>query len=111
MKERSQEVGHRRFMRLPVAMPVVARTTQLGDTEVHGTVWNIGGGGLMAKFPAQILPGSVVDLVLESHTGPLPVAGEVVWTEPPGHQVGHGIAFREPKGHDFAFGLFLSENQ
>ena len=110
MKERSQEVGHRRFVRLPVAVPVAARAAQFGDTEVHGTVWNIGGGGLMAKFPAQILPGSVVDLALQARTGPLTVTGEVVWTEAPGHQVGHGIAFREPKGPDFAFNLFLNEN-
>ncbi len=110
MKEPSQEVEHRRFVRLPVAVPVVGRAAQFGDTEVHGTVWNIAGGGLMAKFPAQILPGSMVDLVLQCRTGPLTVAGEVVWAGPPGHQVGHGIAFREPKGPDFAFSLFLSEN-
>ena len=111
MKDRSQEVGHRRYVRLPVAVPVVGRAAQFGDTEVHGTVWNIGGGGLMAKFPAQILPGSVVDLVLQTRTAPLTVAGEVVWAEPRGQQVGHGIAFREPKGADFAFSLFLSENE
>ena len=110
MKERSQGVGHRRFVRLPVAVPVAARAAQFGDKEVHGTVWNIGEGGLMAKFPAQILPGSVVDLALQARTGPLTVTGEVVWTGAPGHQVGHGIAFREPKGPDFAFNLFLSEN-
>jgi len=110
VRERSQEVGHRRFVRLPVAVPVVGRAAQFGDTEVHGTVWNIGGGGLMAKFPVRILPGSIVDLVLQPCTGPLAVTGEVAWTEPPGHQVGHGIAFREPRGHDFALSFFLNEN-
>ena len=110
MRGRSQEVGHRRFVRLPVAVPVVGRAAQFGDTEVHGTVWNIGEGGLMAKFPVQILPGSVVDLILQPRTGPLAVTGEVAWTEPPGHQVGHGIAFRDPKGHGFALSFFFSKN-
>ncbi len=110
MGERSQEVEHRRFVRLPVSVPVVSRAAQFGDTELHGMVWNIGGGGLLAKFPVQIVPGSVVDLVLQTHNGPLAVNGQVAWAEPPGTQIGHGIAFREPKGHNIAFDLFSSEN-
>jgi hypothetical protein len=110
MGERNQTVGHRRFGRLPVAMPVIGRAAQFGDTELHGMVWNIGGGGLLAKFPVQIAPGSVVDLVLQTRTGPLAVDGQVAWTEPPGTQIGHGIAFREPRGDDFASDLFLGEN-
>ncbi len=110
MGERSEEVGHRRFGRLPVAVPVVSRAAQFGDTALHGMVWNIGGGGLLAKFPVQIVPGSVVDLVLQTRTGPLAVNGQVAWTEPPGTQIGHGIAFSEPRGDDFASDLFLGEN-
>ncbi len=110
MRERSQEVGHRRFGRLRVLVPVVGRAAQFGDTELHGIVWNIGGGGLMAKFPARIRPGSVVDLILQTRNGPLAVDGQVAWTEPPGTRIGHGIAFPEPKGHDFAVDLFSSED-
>ncbi len=110
MRQRSQEVGHRRFVRLPVAVPVVGRAAQFGDTEVHGTVWNLGGGGLMAKFPVRIVPGSVVALVLQTRRGFLAVNGEVAWADPPGTQISHGIAFREPRGDDFALDLFHSEN-
>ena len=110
MRQRSQEVGHRRFVRLLVSVPVVGRAAQFGDTEVHGTVWNIGRGGLMAKLPVWIVPGSVLALVLQTRTGPLAVTGEVAWADPPGPQISHGIAFRDPRGHDFALALFHSEN-
>ncbi len=110
MRERSQEVGHRRFGRLPVAIPVVGRAAQFGDTELHGTARNIGEGGLLAEFPVQIRPGSLVALVLQTSTGPVTITGQVAWAEPAGQQIGHGIAFREPKGHDFAVDLFSSEN-
>jgi hypothetical protein len=110
VRQRSREVGHRRFVRLPVSVPVVGRAAQFGDTEVHGTMWNIGGGGLMAKFPVRIVPGSVVALVLRTRTGLLAVNGQVAWADPPGTQIRHGIAFREPRGDDFALALFHSEN-
>ena len=110
MRRHSQQVERRHFVRLPVAVPVVGRAAQFGDTEVHGTVWNLGGGGLMAKFPVWIVPGSVVALVLQTRTGPLAVTGEVAWADPPGIQISHGIAFRDPRGHDFALALFHSEN-
>jgi hypothetical protein len=110
MRQRGQQVGHRRFVRLSVSVPVVGRAAQFGDTEVHGTVWNIGGGGLMAEFPVRIVPGSVVALVLQTRRGFLAVNGEVAWADPRGTQMGHGIAFREPRGDDFALDLFHSEN-
>jgi hypothetical protein len=110
MRQRGQQVGHRRFVRLSVSVPVVGRAAQFGDTEMHGTVWNIGGGGLMAELPVRIVPGSVVALVLQTRRGFLTVNGEVAWADPPGTQISHGIAFREPRGDDFALDLFHSEN-
>jgi len=110
MRQRGQQVGHRRFVRLSVSVPVVGRAAQFGDTEMHGTVWNIGGGGLMAELPVRIVPGSVVALVLQTRRGFLTVNGEVAWADPPGTQISHGIAFREPRGDDFALALFHSEN-
>jgi len=110
MRQRGQQVGHRRFVRLSVSVPVVGRAAQFGDTEMHGTVWNIGGGGLMAELPVRIVPGSVVALVLQTRRGFLTVKGAVAWADPPGTQISHGIAFREPRGDDFALDLFHSEN-
>ena len=110
MRARSQEVGHRRFVRLPVSLPVLGRAAQFGATEVPGTVGNLGGGGLLATFPVRIVPGSVVALVLQTRRGVLAVTGVVAWADPPGTQISHGIAFRELRGHDFALDLFHSEN-
>ncbi len=111
MRERTQEVGHRRFVRLPVSVPVVGRADQFGETELQGTVRNISDGGLLAEFPVQIVPESRVSLVLHTRRGPLPVEGHVVWADPPGDRTRHGIAFLEPKGYDFALTLFLDENR
>lgn len=110
MRDGSQAVGHRRFLRLPVSVPVIGRAAQFGDTELPGTVRNIGRGGLMAEFPVLMFPGSVVALTLKTHDGPLAVTGQVVWTQPPGTQIAHGIAFREPRGDDFAVALFQGED-
>lgn len=49
-------------------------------------------------------------LTCELLQGALAVNGQVVWADPRGTQISHGIAFREPRGHDFALALFLSEN-
>ncbi len=110
MSERTQTLGHRRFVRLPVAVPVLGRAAQVGETELRGTVRNVSGGGLMAEFPVQIEPESRVSLVLHTRRGPLPVTGHVAWADPPGEAIRHGIAFENPKGHDFARELFLSES-
>ncbi len=110
MSERTQTLGHRRFVRLPVAVPVLGRAAQVGEPDLRGTVRNISGGGFLAEFPARIVPESRVSLVLHTRKGPLPVKGHVVWTDPPGNAVRHGIAFQNPKGHDFAIELFLSES-
>ncbi len=110
MRDRSQAVGRRRFVRLPLVVPVVGRAAQFGDMELHGTVRNLGGGGLMAEFPVLIVAGSVVDLTLQTRHGPLAVTGQVAWAGPPSTQVGHGIAFREPRGDDFASELVQREN-
>ncbi len=109
MRDRSQEVGHRRFPRLPVSVPVIGRAAAFGDTEVPGTARNISGGGLMAEFPVLMFPGSVVDLTLQTRHGALAVTGQVAWAEARGARIGHGIAFREPRGDDFASELVQRE--
>ena len=109
MRKRNQEVGHRHFLRLPVLVSVKGRAAQFGETELQGVVRNVGGGGLMAEFPVQIVPGSVVDLTLQTRQGPVPVTGEVAWTGTPGPQVAHGIALREPRGEEFVRELVQHE--
>ncbi len=111
MSERTQTVGHRRFIRFPLAMPVTGRAAQFGEPDLRGTVRNVSGGGLMAEFPVQIVPGTVMALVLQTRHGPLALTGQIAWADPPGNAIRHGVAFSEPKGHDFALTLSLEENR
>ncbi len=98
MSDRSQEVGHRHYVRLPVALPVIGRAAQFADQALPGTAQNLGGGGLRAEFPVLLVPGSAVALTLQTCEGPIGLTGQVVWAGPPGPYVAHGIAFREPPG-------------
>ncbi len=109
LQERSQSVGHRHYLRLPVSLPVIGRVAPFGDQALPGTVQNLGGGGLRAEFPVLLGPGSIVALTLQTRHGPLPLIGQVAWAGPPGPQVVHGIAFRESRGDAFARDLVQRE--
>jgi hypothetical protein len=102
-------LGERRFPRFGVELPVVGRVPQFPGRDIHGTVRNIGRGGLMAEFPVELVSGSFVDLTLHTQNGPLAEAGRVVWVACSGGTVRHGLAFSEPKGRDFVVDLFLGK--
>ena len=110
MSESLQGLDRRRFVRFPVAVPVVGRAAQVGELALRGTVRNICGGGLMAELPIQVQDGSIVHLTLQAGEGPLLVEGQVVWVDPPGERIRHGFAFPIPKGYAFGLQLFLSES-
>ncbi len=109
VSDRSQEVGHRHYVRFPIAVPVLGRTAQFGDQALPGTVQNLGGGGLRAEFPIRLGPGTIVALTLQTRHGPLALTGPVAWTGAPGPQIAHGIAFRDPPGDAFARALVQGE--
>jgi hypothetical protein len=102
-------LGERRFPRFTVALPVVGRVPQFPDQDLHGTVRNIGRGGLMAEFPVELVPGSFVDLTLRAQTGLLEERGKVVWANCTGGTARHGLAFPEPKGRDYMVDLFVGQ--
>jgi hypothetical protein len=102
-------LGERRFPRFEVALPVVGRVPQFPERDIHGTVRNIGRGGLMAEFPVELVSGSFVDLTLHTQNGLQEEAGRVVWINRTGGTVRHGLAFSEPKGHDFLMDPFLGQ--
>ena len=102
-------LGERRFPRFDVVLPVVGRAPQFPERDLHGTVRNIGRGGLMAEFPVELVTGSFVDLTLHTQNGLQEEAGRVVWINRTGGTVRHGLAFSEPKGRDFMAGLFLGQ--
>lgn len=102
-------LGERRFPRFEVALPVVGRVPQFPERDIHGTVRNIGRGGLMAEFPVELVSGSFVDLTLHTRNGLQEEAGRVVWVACAGATVRHGLAFSEPKGRDYMVDLFLGQ--
>jgi hypothetical protein len=108
--ESLQELDRRRFVRFPVAVPVVGRAAQVGALELRGTVRNVSGGGLMAEFSIQVQHGSTVYLTLEAGEEPVPVEGRVLWVDDPGERIRHGVVFPDPKGYAFGLQLFLSEH-
>jgi hypothetical protein len=101
----------RQFVRLPVSLPVVGRAPQFPGEALQGTVRNISGGGMMAEFPVELVPGSAAEFQLQTRRGPLAVAGRVIWASISESRVRHGVAFAEPKGQAFAMDLFLGENR
>lgn len=111
---RQQKEGRserRRFERLPVSVPALCRTPQFRGTEVRGIVRYVSAGGLMVELPVEVVPGSLIRLILPTRSGPLEVEGRVMWTAVNGTTIRHGLAFREPKAPDFAVDLFLGEKR
>jgi twitching motility two-component system response regulator PilG len=106
----SQNLGKRRFPRLAISLPVVGRTWQFGESEVPGVIRDIGAGGVMVEFAARALPGSLLNLRLETRQGTLGLNGTVVWSTAGGEGVLHGLTFREPKDLRFVLDLFLDEH-
>jgi CheY-like chemotaxis protein len=93
--------SQRRFPRVAVTCPVLARVPQFPGRTLRGTVRNLSRGGLLAEFPVKLVVGSEVEFTLETPRGALPETGRVVSTIASGDVVHHGIAFLEPKGPSF----------
>jgi hypothetical protein len=108
----TRETSRRRqFLRLPVSLPVLGRAPQFPGEALRGMVLNVSGGGMLAEFPVELVPGSAVDFVIQTRHGQLEVEGEVIWTSIAEGRIRHGVAFPEPRGQAFAVDLFLGENR
>lgn len=103
--------GVRQFERFPVSLPAVGWTAQFPGKVIEGMVRVIGAGGFMAELSVQMVPGSTVDLVLDTQRGAVEVKGRVVWTSASGGTVRHGFAFPAPKAPDFAAALHAAESR
>ncbi len=93
--------SQRRFPRVAVTCPVLARVPQFPGRALRGLVRNVSRGGLLAEFPVELVLGSRVELTLATPQGPHPETGRVTWASASGDTVRHGIAFLEPKGPSF----------
>ena len=90
-------------------MPVTAQAAQFPGRGLHGTVRDIGRGGLMAEFPVALVPGSIVVLSLRTQRQSLEEAGRVAWVKTVEGRVRHGFAFSEPKARRYAVDLYRQE--
>lgn len=91
----------RRFERVPVSLPAIARAPQFPGTALRGVVLYIAAGGLMVELPVEVVSGSTLWVLLQTRQGPREVEGKVVWTAAAGGTVHHGLAFAEPEEPDF----------
>ena len=103
--------GVRQFERFPVSLPAVGWTAQFPGKVIEGVVRDISAGGFMAELSVQMVPGSTVDLVLDTHRGALELKGRVVWNSVSGQLSRHGFAFPQPKAPDFAASLLAAESR
>jgi CheY-like chemotaxis protein len=97
----SVEFGQRRFVRFPVAVAVTGKALQFPDRSLRGTVRDIGRGGLMAEFPVTLVPGSLIQVSLNTPSGPIQETGRVIWAAKARQAVRHGLAFPEVKPRGF----------
>ncbi len=106
-----ESLGRRRFLRLPVSLPLIGQLAEQSGGQIHGTVRNLCSGGMMVELPVEVVPGNSMRSVLQTKQGPMQVEGRVVWTAASGERIHHGVAFPEPKSHLFAVELFLRESR
>ncbi len=97
MAARDELVGHRRFVRVPVTLPVIGHGAPDSPPALPGLVRNVSRGGLLAVFRETLAPGKELSLLLQTPRGALELVGQVVWAAPQPEGVHHGIAFREPQ--------------
>ena len=102
---RGKYLEARRFDRVKVALPVVGRAPQFLETALQGMARYLSEGGMMLEFPVEVVPGTVLQLLIPTAKEPLEVTGEVVWTTVHGSVVRHGLAFPEVKDPDFVVRL------
>lgn len=108
MSHAGEPVAQRSHARFPVSLPVTSRAAQSPGEAIHGTAWNISCGGLMAEFPLQMVPGSMLGLTLKTPWGPLGLEAKVVWTVVAEGKIRHGVAFSEPIEQEMAVDLFVA---
>jgi hypothetical protein len=103
-------LGRRRFARYPITMAVTAQAAQFPGYGLQGTVRDLGRGGLMAEFPVALVPGSLVELTLQTRSGLLRETSRVVWVKNVEGRARHGFAFPEPKPRGYAVDLYRREH-
>jgi len=94
---------------LPVDLPVKCQPMNPPGTTLQGRTGDMSRGGLLLLLPEALCPGTTLETTLHTATGPLSVAGVIVWAEPPerrtfGRAIRHGMQFTSL---DWSISLYL----
>ena len=84
--------------RLPVELRVTCRRKGRPGPSLKGWTGNVNRGGLLVLLPEAVLPGTPLEITIQSNKSKVAVEGEVVWVEPAerrvhGELVKHGLRF------------------
>jgi hypothetical protein len=96
-------------VRMPVDLPVRCLPTNPPGATLQGRTGDMSRGGLLLLLPDALAPGTTLEATLHTATGPLSVAGVIVWVEPPerrtfGRSIRHGMQFTSL---DWSISLYL----
>ena len=71
--------GGRRFIRLPVSLPVIGWLPDRSGLELRGIALRVGAGGIEVEFSQAIPPGSTLQVVLKTQRDPIEAGCRVVF--------------------------------
>lgn len=96
-------------VRLPVDLPIRCQPKNPPGPALEGRTGDMSRGGLLLLLPEALSPGTTLEATLQTATGPLSVAGVIVWAEPPqrqrdGRSIRHGMQFTSL---DWSISLYL----
>lgn len=96
-------------VRLPVDLPIKCQPKNPPGVALQGRTGDMSRGGLLLLLPEALSPRTALEATLHTATGPLSVAGVIVWTEPPerrryGRSIKHGMQFTSL---DWSISLYL----
>jgi hypothetical protein len=103
-------------VRLPFEVPVTYQPRGEAGPPLHGWTHDISRGGLLLRLRKVLPPGTLLEVTLHTHTGPLSVEGAVTWVAPlegrtPGGPIRHGVRFTALDWSTaLSLGLLLTES-
>jgi hypothetical protein len=85
-------------VRLPLDLAVTCEQRGRAGWQVQGRTGDMSRGGLLLRLPEALVPGTGLEITLESPQGQIETLGEVVWAESTegkaqGEPIRHGVRF------------------
>jgi hypothetical protein len=101
-------------MRLGFTVAVICRSKSSAGPLLKGQTGEVSRGGLLLRLPQTIPPGTVLEVTLQTDSGPLSLEGTIVWAQPSevrisGELIDHGLRFTSsPWSVSLALGFLLA---